>query len=69
MYIRLHLLTLVPRSRIFFTLKMETIHSCETSVYTIPTRCHIPEDDIPQVKERLMGAFVREYVCVRDGWR
>jgi hypothetical protein len=41
-----HLLTLVPRSWIFYTLKMEAIHSSETSVYTISTQHHIPEDTI-----------------------
>jgi hypothetical protein len=41
--------TLVPRSRIFSsTLKMEAIRSSETSVYTISTRRHIPEDGILQ---------------------
>jgi hypothetical protein len=41
-----HLLTLVPRSLIFPTLKMETIHSSETSVHTRSRRRHIPEADI-----------------------
>jgi hypothetical protein len=41
-----HLLTLVPRSRIFFTLKMEAIRSSETSVHTRSTWRHIPEDGI-----------------------
>jgi hypothetical protein len=42
-------LQLVPRSWIFLfssTLKMEAIRSSETSVYTISTRRHIPEDSI-----------------------
>jgi hypothetical protein len=30
----------------FYTLKMEAIRSSETSVYTISTRRHIPEDGI-----------------------
>jgi hypothetical protein len=41
-----HLLTLVPRPRIFSfssTLRMEAIRSSETSVYIISTRRHIPE--------------------------
>jgi hypothetical protein len=44
-----HLLTLVPRSWIFHfssTLKMEAIRCPETSVYTMSTRRHIPEDGI-----------------------
>jgi hypothetical protein len=42
-----HLLTLVPRSRILSSiLKMEEIRSSETSVCTISTRRHIPEDGI-----------------------
>jgi hypothetical protein len=30
----------------FYTLMMEAICSSETYVYTISTRCHIPDDDI-----------------------
>jgi hypothetical protein len=30
----------------FYTLKMEAILSSETSIYTISTRLHIPEDEI-----------------------
>jgi hypothetical protein len=41
-----HLLTLVPPSRIFSTLKMEAIHSSETSVHTRSTLRHIPKDGI-----------------------
>jgi hypothetical protein len=41
-----HLLTLVPLSRDFSTLKMEAIRSSETSVHTRSTRRHIPEDGI-----------------------
>jgi hypothetical protein len=41
-----HLLRLVPRSRIYYTLKMEAIRSSETSVNTISTQRHIPEDGI-----------------------
>ena len=43
----LHLLTLVLGLRVFFfssTLKTEAIPSSETSVNTISTRHHIPED-------------------------
>jgi hypothetical protein len=45
-----HLLTLAPCSRISHTLKMEAICSSETSVNTISTWCHIPEDGILQRK-------------------
>jgi hypothetical protein len=51
---RLHLqgignpLTLIPRSRISYTLKMDAIRSSETSVNAISTRRHIPEGDILQ---------------------
>jgi hypothetical protein len=41
-----YLLTLVNRSWISHTLKMEAIHSFETSVNKISTRRHIPEDGI-----------------------
>jgi hypothetical protein len=40
---------LVPRLRISYTLKMEAVLSSETSVYTISTRRHIPEDGILQM--------------------
>jgi hypothetical protein len=32
----------------FYTLKLETRVSSETSVYTIPARLHIPEDGVLQ---------------------
>jgi hypothetical protein len=41
-----HLLTLVHRSWIFSTLKMEATRSSETSVNKISTRRHIPKDGI-----------------------
>jgi hypothetical protein len=41
-----HLLTLIHRSRIFYTLKMEAICSSETLVNKISTLRPIPEDDI-----------------------
>jgi hypothetical protein len=41
-----HLPTLIPRLRIFSTLKMEAKCSSETSVHTRSTRRHIPEDSI-----------------------
>jgi hypothetical protein len=37
-----------PSSLILFTLIMEAIHSSETSVLTITTRPHIPEESILQ---------------------
>jgi hypothetical protein len=43
-----HLLMLVPRSWISYTLKMEAICSSETLVNTISTWRHIPEDCILQ---------------------
>jgi hypothetical protein len=33
----------------FSTVKMEAIHSCETSVYTRSTRHHIPENGILRI--------------------
>jgi hypothetical protein len=36
----------LPRSLILSTLMLEAIHSSQTSVRTIATRHHIPEDDI-----------------------
>jgi hypothetical protein len=41
-----HLLTLVPRSRIFSTLKMEVIRSSETSVHARTTGRYIQENGI-----------------------
>jgi hypothetical protein len=41
-----HLLTLVPRSQISYTLKMEAIRSSETSFNTISTWRHTPENGI-----------------------
>jgi hypothetical protein len=41
-----HPFTLVRRSRISYTLKMDAIRSSETSVNTIYTWRHIPEDGI-----------------------
>jgi hypothetical protein len=41
-----YLLTLVHRSWISYTLKMEAIRLSETSVNKISTRRHIPEDGI-----------------------
>jgi hypothetical protein len=41
-----HLLTLVPHSRIFSTLKKEAIRFSETSVHITPPQRHIPEDGI-----------------------
>jgi hypothetical protein len=43
-----YLLTLVHRSWIFYTLKMEAIRSSKTSVNKISTQRHIPEDGILQ---------------------
>jgi hypothetical protein len=45
-----YLFTLVHRSWIASTLKMEAIRSSETSVNKIPTRRHIPEDGILQCR-------------------
>jgi glutathionyl-hydroquinone reductase len=44
-----YLLTLVHRSQISYTLKMEEIRSFETSVNKISTLRHIPEDGILQL--------------------
>jgi hypothetical protein len=41
-----------PSSRILFTLKLETLHSPETSVLTNATWCNIPEGVIPHSHRR-----------------
>jgi hypothetical protein len=51
----------------FFTLKMEAIRSSETSVITIPTRRHIPEDDILQkanlfFKKKSISIYIYIYI-------
>jgi hypothetical protein len=45
-----HLFTLVHRSWISYTLKMEATRSSETSINKISTRRHISEDGILQKK-------------------
>jgi hypothetical protein len=40
----------VPSSPILVTMMMEAIRSSETSVLTIATRRHIPDEKIPQIK-------------------
>jgi hypothetical protein len=45
-----------------YTLKMEAIRSSETSVNTISTRCHIPEDCFLHMLE---GVLLRITLCVR----
>jgi hypothetical protein len=40
----------VPSLLSLFSLMMEAIRSCKTSVLTRATWHHIPEDDIPQVQ-------------------
>jgi hypothetical protein len=47
------LLTLFTHSRIFSTLNMEAICSSETSVNTITTRHHFPENATLQIKDNL----------------
>jgi hypothetical protein len=60
--VRSHLLILVRRSRIS-TLKMESIYSCEKSVYTRSTRRQIPKDGILQYIFRLIifASFPNNY--------
>jgi hypothetical protein len=49
----------------FSTLKMEAIRSSETSVYTISTRCHIPEGGIlhSHGHENLKSSYKPNSVC------
>jgi hypothetical protein len=58
-----NLLTLVHHSRISYTLKMEAIRSCETSVNKISTRRYIPEDGILQklCADILSNKFIVSY--------
>jgi hypothetical protein len=55
-----YLLTLVHRSWISSTLKMEDIRSSETSVNKMSTRCHIPQDGIlhSHRRENLKSQFI-----------
>jgi hypothetical protein len=52
-----YLLTLVHRSWISYTLKMEAIRSSETSVNKISTRRHIPEDGILQYVKMILVEY------------
>jgi hypothetical protein len=62
------LLTLVLRSRIFSTLKMEAIRSSETSVQsTTSTRRHNPEDGILQGHRRENLKSYMDKICCRGG--
>jgi hypothetical protein len=58
-----HLLTLVPRSLIFFALEMEAILSSETSVHTRYTRLHIPEDCVLYSRRR---EHLKSYVKIKS---
>jgi hypothetical protein len=55
---------IVPSSSIFVTLLMEAIHSSETSVLTIDTRHHIPEDGI---LHRHRSENLNSYIAL-TGW-
>jgi hypothetical protein len=61
-----HLITLIPRSRISYTLKMEAIGSSEMSVNTIATRRHIPEDGILQTKVSSIGRVPLFYRIIKN---
>jgi hypothetical protein len=59
-----YLLTLVHRSWISYTLKMETIRSSETSVNKISTLCHIPEDGILHSHRREnLKSYIEKVFC------
>jgi hypothetical protein len=51
--------------RIFSTLKMEVTRSFETSAITIPTRHHIPEDDILHSHRLEYLKFYTEIILVK----
>jgi hypothetical protein len=53
-------LTLIYRSWISYTLKMEAIRSSETSVNKISTRHHTPEDGILHSHRR---ENLKSYIC------
>jgi hypothetical protein len=56
-----HLLTVVYRWRISYTLKMEAIRSSEISINKISTRRHIPEDEILHSDR---GDNLKSYICI-----
>jgi hypothetical protein len=62
-----YLLTLVHRSWISYTLKMEVIRSSETSVNKISTRPHIPEDGILHSHRRENLKSYNIKICSRYG--
>jgi hypothetical protein len=53
----------------FSTLKMEAIHSSETSVHTRSIQRHIPEDCILQSHRRETSHICPQFAIEKEGWR
>jgi hypothetical protein len=59
-----HLLTLVPRSRIFLPWRWRAILSSETSIHTRSTRRHVPEDGVLHSRRHEnLKSYIRLILC------